>query len=362
MKAVVRPVTLAFLGALLGACSGRGEKASLPPVTPAVRAVRVAKPATRLETGLGRATGAIRAREDATLAAKATGQIKRIRVEVGDRVRAGAPLVEMDPTNFRIQAENARAMERLAQANLAEAERELARSKVLFDQGSLPQVGWDKAQTGRELAAAQLDQAHAAVRAAEQAVSDAVVVAPFAGMVTARWRNAGDTVTLMPVTPILAITDVDHLEAKLAVPEAIETFVKPGSRVDGVTTPGGQRFKAVVRVKGGVVDPATRSIEVLADVAEVEGPALRPGTLVNIDFGSFGSGGEMFVPTSAVRADGEKSYVLVVASGKAERRDVEASPVNPGTMAVRKGLDAQADVIVDPGALAPGDPVTFLAD
>lgn len=362
---VVPSVTLtAVLGgvALLSACGGRAEKASLPPVTPAVRAVRVAKPATRLETGLGRATGAIRAREDATLAAKATGQIKRIRVEVGDRVRVGAPLVEMDSTNARIQLENARAAERLAAAGLAEAERELARAKVLFDQESLPQAGWDKAQTGREMAAAQLEQARAALRAAQQAVTDATIVAPFAGMVTARWRNAGDTVTLMPVTPILAITDVDHLEARLAVPEAIETFVKPGGRVDGVTTPGGQRFQATVRVKGGVVDPATRTIEVLADVAAVEGPPLRPGTLVNIDFGSFGAGGEIFVPTSAIRTEGQKSYVLVVANGKAERREVEAAPVNPGTVAVKKGLDAQADVIIDPGALAPGDPVTFLAN
>ncbi|HEU4385998.1 MAG TPA: efflux RND transporter periplasmic adaptor subunit [Anaeromyxobacteraceae bacterium] len=359
----IRPVILAAaVAAALAACSGRVEKASLPPVTPAVRAVRVAKPAARLETGLGRATGAIRAREDATLAAKATGQIKRIRVEVGDRVRAGAPLVEMDPTTFRIQLENARAMERLAQANVAEAEREVARSKVLFDQGSLPQAGWDKAQTGRELAAAQLDQARAAVRGAEQAVSDTVIAAPFAGMITARWRNAGDTVTLMPVTPILALTDVDHLEAKLAVPETIEAFVKPGGRVDGVTTPGGQRFKAVVRVKGGVVDPATRTLEVLADVIEVEGPALRPGTLVNIDFGSFGAGGELFLPASAILTEGERSYVLVVADGKAERRYVDSASVNPGTVAVKKGLDAQADVILDPGALAPGDPVTFLAN
>ena len=71
---------MALLAALAAACPGRAETASLPPATPAVRAVRVAKPAARLETGLGRATGAIRAREDATLSAKATGQIKRIRV------------------------------------------------------------------------------------------------------------------------------------------------------------------------------------------------------------------------------------------------------------------------------------------
>jgi RND family efflux transporter MFP subunit len=362
MNPVPSIAVVAALGgaALLAACGGRAEKASLPPVAPAVRAVRVGKPAAGLETGLGRATGGIRARADATLSAKVTGQIKRLKVEVGDRVRAGAPLVEMDSTNARIQLDNARALERLAAAGLAEAEREVTRAKVLFEQGSLPQAGWDKAQTGRELAAAQLDQARAAVRAAAQAVADTTIVAPFAGTVTARWHNAGDTVTLMPVSPIVAVTDLDHLEAKLAVPEAIESFVKPGGRVEGVTTPGGQRFQATVRVKGGVVDPATRTLEVLADVAAVQGPPLRPGTLVNVDFGAFGAAGEMFVPASAVRADGDKKYVLVVAAGKAERRDVEAAPVNPGTMAVRKGLDAQADVILDPGALAAGDAVTFL--
>jgi multidrug efflux pump subunit AcrA (membrane-fusion protein) len=109
-----------------------------------------------------------------------------------------------------------------------------------------------------------------------------------------------------------------------------------------------------------VVDPATRAIEVLADVAAVGGPPLRPGTLVNIDFGAFGAGGEMFVPASAIRTDGDKSYVLVVASGKAERREVEAAPVNPGTVAVKKGLDAQADVIST--RLAAPDAVTFLAN
>ena len=348
--------------AALASCGSRSEKASLPPAAAAARAVRVGRPATRLETGLARATGSIRAKQEATLSAKATGQIKRIRVEVGDRVRAGAPLVEMDSTNARIQLDNARAMERLAAASLAEAEREVARSKVLFDQGSLPQAGWDKVRTGRELAAAQLDQARAALRAAEQAIRDATITAPFSGLVTARFHNAGDTVTLMPVSPILALTDVDHLEARLAVPEAIESFVKDGMRVAGATTPGEQRFQAVVRVKNAVVDPATRAIEVLADVSEVEGPPLRPGTLVNVDFGGFASGQGLYLPATAVQTDGSASWVLVVAAGKAERRDVEAAPVNPGTVAVKKGLDAQADVILDPGALAPGDAVTFLAN
>lgn len=349
------------LAAVLGAgCSRHAEKASLPPAgAAAARAVRVVKPAARVETGLARATGMIRAREDAVLSAKATGQIKRIRVNVGDRVKTGTPLAEMDATNARIALDNARSMERLAAARLAEAERDLARAKTVFEAEGMAQSAFDQAQTGREMAAAQLDQARAAVKAAQQAVDDTVITAPFPGVITAKYRNAGDTVTLMPVSPIVALTDVDHLEIKLTVPEALEPAIQPGHVIDGNTTPGGQKFQAKVRVKSAVVDPVNRTVEVLADVVST---GLRPGTLVVADFGNFGAGGGTFLPSTAVKTDGTKSWVFVVVNGKAERREVVAAQVHPGTVEVKQGLAADAEVVVDPGSLAPGDGVVALAD
>jgi len=345
---------------LAAGCSARAEKATLPPAGAAARAVRTLRPSARVETGLARAIGTIRAREDAVLSAKATGQIRRIRVNVGDRVKAGAVLVEMDATSARIALDSARAMERLAAARLAEADRGLARSKVLLDGGGMPQSAFEQVETGREIAAAQHEQARAALRSAEQQVADATIVAPFAGVITGKFRNAGDTVTLMPVSPIVALTDVEHLELKLSVPEALEPAIAPGQAVEGTTTPGGQRFEAKVRVKNAVVDPTTRTIEVLADVTRADG--LRPGTLVTADFGRFGEGGGVFVPATAVKTDGKASWVFVVAGGKAERRVVTASPVHPGTVLVKEGLPPDADVVADPGALAPGDAVVSLAD
>jgi RND family efflux transporter MFP subunit len=354
----ILPFTALLLVA--GACSRQAEKAALPVAAPGSRAVRVTKPSARIETGLARATGAVRAREDAVLSAKATGQIKRIRVEVGDRVKTGAVLAEMDAVNANIALQNAKAMERLAVARLEEAERELERAKQVFAGGAMPQAAMDQAQTGREIAASQLDQARAGLRQAEQAVQDTLITAPFAGMVTAKLRNAGDTVTLMPVSPIVAVTDVDHLELKLAVPEALEPAIQPGQLVQGETTPGGKAFQAKVRVKSAVVDPATRTIEVIADVVDVAG--LRPGTIVTVDFGRFAEGGGVFVPSSAVRTDGKASWVLVVANGKAERREVVVQAVHPGTVVVKQGLAPDADVIVDPGALEAGAAVVALAD
>jgi RND family efflux transporter MFP subunit len=353
------PLTLAAALAAAG-CSRHAEKASLPPPgAAAARAVRTVKPAARVETGLARATGMIRAREDAVLSAKATGQIKRVRVNLGDRVKAGTPLAEMDATNARIALENAKSMERLAAARFAEAERDAARAKTVFDQEGMAQAQFDQAQTGREIAAAQLDQARAALKAAQQAVDDTVITAPFAGVVTAKYRNAGDTVTLMPVSPIVGLTDVDHLEIKLTVPEALEPAIQPGAIVEGNTTPGGQKFQAKVRVKSAVVDPVNRTVEVLADVVNA---GLRPGTLVVADFGKFGADGGTFLPSTAVKTDGTKSWVFVVANGKAERRDVVVAPVHPGTVEVKSGLPADAEVVVDPGALAAGEAVVALAD
>ncbi len=354
--------TLAFLAvaaALPISCS-RGEKASLPDAGPAIRSVRVVRPASRIETGLTRATGTVRSREDAVLAAKATGQIKRIRVNVGDRVAAGTPLVEMDSTNAVIGRDTARAAERLAEARLAEVEREVARAKVLLEAQSMSQAMFEQAQAGRDMAAAQLDQARAALRMAEQQVADSTIIAPFSGVITARFRNAGDTVTLMPVSPILALTDVDHLEVRLTVPEAVEPYVSVGQVVEGVTTPGEKKFKAKVRAKSAVVDPATRTVEVLADVVKSDG--VRPGTLVNADFGKFGERGGMFLPTTAVETDGKASWVFVVASGKAERRDVTVERVHPGTVSVKAGLASDAQVVVEPGTLAVGEAVVPLAD
>lgn len=354
-----RTVCLAAAAALAAACSPRAEKVALPASSGAAgRAVRVTRPAARIETGLARATGAVRAREDAVLSAKATGQIQRIRVQVGDRVKAGAVLAEMDAANARIALENAKAMERLAAARLAEADREVARGKVLFEGQGMPQSAWEQVQTGREVAAAQLDQARAGVRQAEQALRDTAITAPFAGVVTAKYRNAGDTVTLMPISPIVALTNVDRLELRLSVPEALEPAIEAGQPVEAITTPGGRKLQAKVRTKGAVVDAVTRTIEVLADVLDAAG--LRPGTIVNADFGRFGEGGGLFLPATAVRSDGKASWVFVVAGGKAERREVVVQPVHPGTVAVKRGLAADASVVVDPGALAAGDAVVAL--
>jgi len=359
---MIRLALVASLGlAVLSGCHSAG-KASLPEAGTAAHAVRVGKPSTRLETGLARATGPVRAREDAVLASKVTGQIKRVRVSVGDRVKAGQPLVDLDGAMAAISVENGQAAVRLGEANLAGAERELKRAQSLSDQEAIADAGLDRIKTARDVAAAQLDQARAGLRMAQQQLADTVLVAPFDGVVTGRFKNAGDFVSAMPLTPMVAVSGVDHLEARLAVPEGVEPFVKVGQAVVGVTSPGGLKVQGTVRVKNAALDPASRTVEVLVDLVQPAGAPLRPGTLLNVDFGGFGDQDGLYLPATAVRGEGSGASVLVVADGKAQPRPVQITQINPGVVAVRGGLDASAAVILDPGSLAAGDAVVPLAD
>lgn len=286
--------------------------------------------------------------------------MKEVRVQVGDKVKKGQALVVMDDAVTRIAVQNAAAAERLAAANLANAERELARAKTLRGEDGVSEAALERAQAAHDIAAAQRDQARAGLAMAQQNLSDTVIRAPFDGAITARYHAAGDTVTMMPVTPIVGLTDVDHLELRLQVPEALDAFARPGAAITGQTSLGGQKFQAKVRAKGPTIDPQNRSVEVLADVVSSEGP-LKPGAIVTVDLGAFAAGGALFLPASAVRTDGATSYVLVVEGGKAARRDVKTTGVNPGTLSVT-GLGPDSVVVLDPGALAVGDAVIPLAD
>jgi multidrug efflux pump subunit AcrA (membrane-fusion protein) len=142
----------------------------------------------------------------------------------------------------------------------------------------------------------------------------------------------------------------------------VEPFVQAGQPIVAVTTPGGVKVPGKVRVKNAAVDAASRTVEVLVDLAPAAGTTVRPGTIVNVDLGGFGDKDGLYLPTTALRGEGSATTVLVFANGKAEARNIQSTPVNPGVVAVRGGLDASAQVILDPGGLAAGDAVVPLAN
>lgn len=338
--------------ALAGCGSATAEKAALPerPADAATVGVHVVQPSTQLDGNLVTATGRLRARNEATLSAKASGTIAAVLVDVGQKVKKGQPLLRLDDTQARIQVQQATAGRAVAQAAFDAARQDVERARQLRASGGVAQAGLDRAEAGFKQAEAGLAQATAGLRAAQKNLADHTLVAPFSGVITAKMKNAGEYVAMMPPTAVLGLTDVDDLEVVLPVPETVIAAVKPGAVVRGVVNPSGKPFEAKVRTVGEVVDQQARTVEVRADLQGERSAEMRPYAIVQVDFSQGDAMNGLFLPASAVKREGEKQFVWVVQAGKVARRDIGAELVTPGVVRVATGLEAGTDVVADAGA------------
>ncbi|NMO15659.1 efflux RND transporter periplasmic adaptor subunit [Pyxidicoccus fallax] len=315
--------------------------------------VRAVTPAAQLESSVLQATGSVRARQAATLSAQASGPLTRVTVDVGDKVKRGQVLAQIDASNARIAADQARASKAAAEAALDGATTEVERARTLAQSGSLPRASLDKAEVGYRQAKAQVEQAAAALASAQEALRDASLTAPFDGVITSKSKNQGDYVS--PGTAIFGLVNTDALEVRAAVPEAFVDRVKMGTLVKGTLNPSGAPFEAKVRSLGATIDEQTRTVEVLADVlpAKDEGARLRAGALVELDFSATLASDDaqaqagLFLPAQAVNAKGQQGFVWVVRDGKAQRRDVKVERVLPGFVRVVQGLGPAERVVAD---------------
>lgn len=219
-------------------------------------------------TGEMEASGTVEATE-ADLGFSAGGRIEGILVREGDRVAAGQELARLDASELRARRDAAAAQVQAAEAQLAElrrgarpeelaqaeaggraaadrledARRDLERARMLFEGGAISREALDKASTAWELARAAAEQAaeqvrlvrsgpraeriaaqeamvrqaEAALRQVESALENTVVRAPFAGRVTVRHREPGETVA--PGLPVLTVMDPDDRWVRIYVPE-----------------------------------------------------------------------------------------------------------------------------------------------
>ncbi|NNB86602.1 efflux RND transporter periplasmic adaptor subunit [Corallococcus exiguus] len=357
MKTFMKAAAVAVAVVVTG-CGG-GDKAVVPQASAAQQAVRkpvgvrAVTPATQLEASVLKATGSVRSKQSATLSAQASGTLTRVSVDVGDTVKRGQVLAQLDTSNARIAVNQARASKAAADAALDGATSEVERTRVLARSGSLPRASLDKAEVGFRQAQAQAQQAAAALDSAQESVRDATLTAPFDGVITSKSRNQGDYVS--PGTAIFGLVNTQALEVRAPVPESLVDRVSVGTVVKGTLNPSGAPFEAKVKSLGATIDEQTRTVEVLAEVLPPKdaGARLRAGALVELDFSSVAASDNapeqagLFLPTQAVNARGQQGFVWVVQDGKAQRRDVKVERVLPGFVRVVQGLGSADRVVAD---------------
>jgi len=290
-----------------------------PPVEFAANEVVHLSPA-RLNQNL-LVTGTLDAVDKVTLRAKVAAEVRSIPVREGDRVHAGQLVAQIDTADAQARLAERAGTYETARANLALSEKNRATNKDLLAQGYISQNAYDAIESGYQANAGQLQAAQANVALARNALQDASVVAPIAGIVSKRHVQAGEKVNIDAA--LVSIVDLRRLELQAMVPADDVPRIRVGAKaqlhVDGFRD---RAFIGKVERIAPATEPGTRAVLVLISVANPD-EALKAGMFANGAIAIEQSEAVPALPTDAVRIASGDTHVWVIADGKLAKRTVK---------------------------------------
>lgn len=313
---------LAACSALLFvACSGEKENTEQAEEE-TVQLVKVARVTEQAVPQVVSYTATIEPYKRNLISSSLPNRIKKIYVEVGDHVKAGQKLVDLDRANL--------AQQKLQLDNL---ELEYNRVKELFAVGGASQQQVDQMRTQYETAKTSY----------ENLDENTVLVSPTNGVVTARNYDSGDLAT----GAILTVMQIQPVKVEVNISESDFTKVKLGMPVDvNVEVYGDEVFKGKVSLIHPTIDPATRTF-----VTEINIPngdnRIRPGMFarVNIDFGNVN---RVVVPDQAVvkRSGSGDRFVYVYKDGKVSFNQVQLGRHMDTSYELISGVENGSEVVI----------------
>jgi RND family efflux transporter MFP subunit len=355
----------------------RALEVSAMDVRTAVATVYVVRPQAGPEVGLTLAA-TTQAIQDSVIYARTTGYLRRRLVDIGDSVKAGQLLAEIESPEVEQQLRQAR-------ADLVQAERNLDLQMASRDLAKATMDRYKAADAERAVAIEAVDQSVSAYRTADAAVAVAEasvesnranvqrlieltafqrVVAPFSGQVIQRNVDVGALITAgsptnntavapsnLSGTPngLFEIAATGKLRVFVSVPQAFAPNVRAGLPVK-VTVRGHLEDPVVASVTrtASALDPGTRTLLTQVDIPNSSG-SLLPGMFVYVELKIAASGSRWRVPATAVVIDAQGTRVATVAADNAIRfKRVQLGRDFGDSFDVQGGLNGNEAIVAQP--------------
>ena len=350
--------TLGWLGlALFGSvalCSAYAQPAEVRPVRTVVATPHAEGEPVSL-------TGHIRARTEQSLAFRIDGRMIARRVYVGQVVKPGDLVAELDPQPQQDSLRAAQAQLSAAQASLHEASNNMERQRVLTAQGWSTRVQFDATQKGFLSAKADVDSATAKVHSAEDQLGYTKLLADSSGAVIASGAEAGEVVKAGQM--IVTVAQDDGVDAVFDVPASLLRQVSPDALISiALTDDPAVHTVGHVRELAPQADPVTRSYRVKVGLTDWP-QTMRLGATVTGQARMLAPGGIELPATSLTMMDNKPAVWVVDPNLQVSMRVVQLQRQDSSGIVVIEGLEG-GEVVVTAGvhALRPGQKVRLLGD
>ena len=361
--APLQVLTVALISALaLAACSKPA-----PAVDP-IRAVRTMTVGSDTTGGTSEYAGEIRARTESRLGFRVGGKIVRRNAELGDSVKRGQVLAQLDPQDLKLGQDAARAAMSAAQANADQSAADFTRFKELRDQGFISSADLERRDTTLKAAKAQLDQAKAQTSVQGNQAAYAALTADASGVITSVDADPGTVVAAG--TPVLRLAHDGPRDVVFSVPEDKVNFIKslgakPGGFKVRLWGGAGEMISANLREIAAAADPATRTFLVKVDIGSASSANVRLGQTATVVVELPKINGVVKLPLSALKEEQGRSVVWLLdkASMTVKTQPVQLAGADGNEAVITGGLTAgQTVVTAGVHVLSPGQKVKLYVD
>lgn len=296
---MLKTVPFLFLVLLLS-CSGEKKQEEVAAAPEKVK-VKVESVSSQLVDQLGEFTATVEANITNKIAPQSPFRIAKLFAEVGDHVKQGQLLVQMDETNLK-----------QAKVQLDNQEIEFKRIDELYKVGGASRSAWDAQKTSYEVAKETYKNLQ----------ENTQLLSPVTGIITARNYDTGDMYNA--AEPIYVVEQIHPVKLVVHVSESLFTKVKKGNEVEvRLDVYGDQVFKGVVSLVYPTIDPATRTFPVEIKITNND-EKVRPGMFARVTM-NFGMQEHVVAPDRAIvkQSGAGDRYIYVYKDGKVSYQKVE---------------------------------------
>jgi membrane fusion protein, multidrug efflux system len=306
-------------------------------------------------------SGSLVAERTAQIRAEVSGSIVQVFMDPGARVAKGTSLAKIDDRAINDLYLSARSGLTAAQTSADIAARELSRADALQKAGAISDRDLENARRGELSARSMLDDAKARLASAQKQLDATNVLAPYSGIVSERFVNAGDVV--VPGAPLMNIVDPATMRLEAAVPAEQLSEVRVGAPVRfSVTGYPGRTFEGRISSINPSADPQTRQVRLFVRIPNA-GNQLVAGLFAEGRVAN-DSREALTVPELAVDLRGLTPVVLRLKNGRTEKVEVTLGAKDEALerVEITAGLMAGDTLLVGPAlGISAGTPLKITA-
>jgi membrane fusion protein (multidrug efflux system) len=263
---------------------------------------------------------------------KVSGQVVKLPVEEGVKVKKGDLLAELNEAELQIEFMKTKISMETDKTMLERAQKMLDKKLIAEENYEITRLQYESSKAAHEAARLQLDYTH--------------VRAPFDGVITVRNIELGQRVNVNQ--SLFVVADFDPLRAKIYVPEKDIGRIYEGQRAKiTIEAEPGSGFSGIVKMISPVVDPSSGTSKVTIDIEDARGK-LKPGMFASVFITTETHDDALIIPKKALILESDLDQVYIYKDGNAHKVNLKVGFTSGEDLEVLSGLD-EGDLVVIAG-------------